>query len=314
MSVCIVDLHCDSLTKAYDNGWGVSDERLSFSPGRIPAGMNWVQFMAVFIPDELRGTDAREYFDRVNEFYNEYISEEQRIPVNTDSIWHIENAVSVNPFTAVLSVEGGAVLEGDPANVESLYAAGVRMLTLTWNGANELCGGWKSGGGFTAAGRETVHRMEAAGMAVDVSHISDEGFFELCGFARKPFVASHSNARKICGHPRNLTDDMFREIVRRGGLVGINYYDHFIREGGGSSDAGDLLRHIHHFLELGGEDVLALGSDFDGADTPPYISGADKIGSLIDAMGRSGISKAVISKILSHNAVRFFNTMQGEWQ
>jgi membrane dipeptidase len=162
-----------------------------------------------------------------------------------------------------------------------------------------------SGGGFTDVGREAVRRMEACGMVVDVSHISDEGFFELCKFSQKPFVASHSNARKICGHPRNLTDDMFTEIAGRGGLVGINYYGKFVRDGG-SGSVDDILRHIHHFLELGGEDVLALGSDFDGADMPDYLSGADKIHVLIDALRRSGIPETVVAKILSQNAIRFF--------
>jgi membrane dipeptidase len=284
----IIDLHCDTLTKAYDKSWRLDNPRLHFSPGKLSPDWNWTQFMAVFINDKLRGRAAREYFDRVYEFY-------QKSCMGGD--WP-------SALKTVLTVEGGAVLEGDPANVENLCAAGVRMLTLTWNGANELCGGVLSGGGFTDMGREAVRRMETCGMTADVSHISDEGFFELCDFAEKPFVASHSNARKICAHPRNLTDDMFREIIARGGLVGLNYYDKFIIDGGGSTKIDDLLRHVHHFLELGGEDIIALGSDFDGADMPEYLSGADKIETLIGALRCSGISEAVVNKILSRNVIR----------
>ena len=130
----IIDLHCDTLTKAYDNGWSLDDSRLQFSPAKIAPGIDWTQFMAVFIPDKLRGRAAREYFERVHEFY--------------------VGAATFRPLTTVLTVEGGAVLEGNPDNVDSLWAAGVRMLTLTWNGPNELCGGVLSGGGFTDVGRE----------------------------------------------------------------------------------------------------------------------------------------------------------------
>jgi membrane dipeptidase len=287
--ISIADLHCDSLTRAYDNGWQLDDRRLDFTPRKLHPDRHWLQFMAIFIPDNLRGSAAREYFERVYAFYKTQTAEHRR-----------------HNLTTVLTVEGGAVLEGDPANVDALYAAGVRMLTLTWNAANELCGGVKSGGGFTGMGREAVRRMEACGMVADVSHISDEGFFELCGFAQEPFVASHSNARKICPHPRNLTDDMFREIVARKGLVGLNYCDDFILDGGGSVEAEDFIRHVHHFLALGGEDTLALGSDFDGADVPEYISDMAKTGFIIEEMRRSGIPEAVIEKICSQNAVRFF--------
>ena len=168
-----------------------------------------------------------------------------------------------------------------------------------------------SGGGFTPAGREAVRRMEALGMIVDVSHISDEGFYELCDFAEKPCIASHSNSRKICSHPRNLTDKMFREIARRRGLVGLNYYDKFIIDGGGSTSIDDLLRHVYHFLELGGEDVLALGSDFDGADVPDYLSGAEKVLDLVWALYRSDIPNYIVTKIISQNAMRFFAEIGG---
>ena len=304
----IADLHCDSLTYAYDNSFALDDSRLHLSPARIPQGYRWLQVMAIFVPDHLRGPAAREYFESVYRFYLEHIRTHpgQITPIDNLCKTKISMREQGRFFNSILSVEGGSVLEGNPANVNALYEKGVRLLTLTWNGANELCGGVMSGGGFTAAGREVVRRMEAFGMIVDVSHISDEGFYELCGFAEKPFIASHSNARDICPHPRNITNQMFREIVRRRGLVGLNYYDRFILDGGGSAAIDDLLRHVYHFLELGGEDVLALGSDFDGADVPDYLSGADKIPDFISALYRSGIPGDTITKILSQNVMRFF--------
>jgi membrane dipeptidase len=183
------------------------------------------------------------------------------------------------------------------------------MMTLTWNAANEIAGGADTDEGFTAFGREVVRRMEQLGMAVDVSHLSDRAFWELCEFAEKPFVASHSNARAVCGHRRNLTDDMFKEIVRRGGVVGLNYSVNFLVNGGEGAGIDDLLRHAHHFLELGGSETLALGSDFDGTDIPPEFDRLDKLDFLINAFDRSGIPPATVDAILFHNANRYLSSL-----
>ena len=308
---CIVDLHCDSITNAFDGGFSLDDERLHFSPIRIPHDYRWLQVMAVFIPDELRGSDARKYFEASVKYYQTYKYNNPAMFTQLEALSQAERVMRDNPLVSVLSVEGGAVLEGNSDNVDILYAMGVRLLTLTWNGANELCGGVMSGGGFTPVGRQVVKRMEEVGMVVDVSHLSDEGFFELCEFADKPFIASHSNARSICSHPRNLTDHMIREIISRCGLIGLNYYDQFIIDGGGSKCITDLLQHVCHILELGGENALALGSDFDGADIPDYLSGAERVPCLEEAMLHCGISRAVVTKIMSTNALRFFAEIGG---
>ena len=302
----IIDLHCDTLTLAYDNGRSLCCDEHHFSLDRLPGGYSWCQCMAVFIPDELRGQAATDYFSAVHDFYRTQLNENKGIFREIKGFFDIAAQMEKSDITAILTVEGGAVLAGDPANVEWLYGKGVRMMTLTWNAENELCGGVLSGGGFTKIGREAVRRMESSGMIVDVSHLSDKGFLQLCDFAEKPFVASHSNARSICPHPRNLTDEMLREIIQCGGLVGLNYYDLFIRDGGGSADIEDLLRHVHHILDLGGEDYLALGSDYDGADLPPYICGMQYIGDFAEALECSGVSPAVVQKLLYKNAAEFF--------
>ena len=302
----VIDLHCDTLTKAYGNNSLLCCCEHHFSLDRLPAGYNWCQCMAIFIPDEIRGKAAADYFDAVHGFYRKQLALYATVLQEAADLSTISEQLSQSPFTSVLTVEGGAALAGDPANVERLYSMGVKMLTLTWNSANELCGGVLSGGGFTKTGCETVRRMESTGMIVDVSHLSDKGFFQLCDFADKPFIASHSNSRSICSNPRNLTDSMFCEIVSRGGIVGLNYYNDFIVDGGSSVDISDLLRHVHRFLELGGENTLALGSDYDGADLPPYISGIEHIQYFADSLERSGIPPAIAEKILYKNTSDFF--------
>jgi len=151
--------------------------------------------------------------------------------------------------------------------------------------------------------------MERVGMAADTAHLNDKSFWELCEFAEKPFINTHSNSRKICGHKRNVTDEMFAEIVRRGGVLGLNYGKRFIREDGSNGSVNDMLKHIHHFLELGGEDTLALGSDYDGTDLPDYLEGIDKIGSFAESIERSGIPRGVVDKILFGNANRYLKSL-----
>lgn len=267
--------------------------------------------MAIFMPDDYRGDAAEAWFDHVYAVYRREMAAHGDLVLPVDRGSQVRSALEERPFAAILTVEGGSALAGKRENLERLYGLGVRMMTLTWNAENELAGGAATQLGFTPLGREVVEGMERLGMAVDVSHLSDKGFWELCEFAERPFMASHSNARAVCGHRRNLTDDMFREIVRRGGVVGLNYSDNFIREGAGSKRIDDLLRHVFHFLELGGEDTLALGSDFDGTDIPPYLDGLDKIGHLAEMLERSGIPAKTVDGILFENANRYFCEITG---
>ena len=152
---------------------------------------------------------------------------------------------------------------------------------------------------------EAIAEMERQNIIVDVSHLNDEGFADLCKIASKPFIATHSNSRAICGHSRNLTDAQFCEIRDRGGIVGLNYYRNFIVDGGETTSISDLLKHVHHFLELGGENTIALGSDFDGADIPGYLDSVEKVDNLYDALLADGLGKELAEKILFGNAYNF---------
>ena len=308
----VIDLHADTLTKCHAKGCSVADNQtMQFALDRVPAGMRWCQCMAVFIPDELRGKAAADYFDDVYAFYRRELEQNCSTLAEVQSLNGIDDALNGTPAAGILTVEGGAVLAGKLENVEKLYRRGVRMMTLTWNGANEIAGGASTDIGFTPFGRAVVGQMERLGMVVDVSHLSDRAFWELCEFATRPFVASHSNARTVCGVSRNLTDEMFGEIVRRGGLVGINYYTHFIAPAGKGATAEKLVEHILHFLALGGEDVLALGSDYDGADLPPDMDRVEKLPRLFEAMRAAKIPEKVIAKIQYKNARRFFAAVKG---
>ena len=289
----IIDLHCDTLSKLHKHGVeGWRD--LQFSPEKLPPGFRLRQLMAAYVPDSLRGERAEEHFLRLAKLFHAEVTP----------------ALKSTPITAALSIEGGAALNSKLENIGRVRDMGVRLITLTWNAENELGGGAGTDIGLKAFGREAVAEMERLGIAVDASHLSDKAFRDLCETARKPFLASHSNSRAICDNRRNLTDAMFAEIARRGGIVGINFHRSFIREDGENGDITDLLKHVHHFLELGGEDTLALGSDFDGCDTPDHLSDIGRLPWLAESLEKSGIPAATVDKIMFQNASRYFSVLE----
>lgn len=225
---------------------------------------------------------------------------------------------------AMLTVEEGGVCLGSPGVLRNLYRLGVRMMTLTWNHPNNLAGPaippdysedcWPvepaRGGGLTPLGLEFVREMERLKMIVDVSHLSDAGILDMLHYARRPFAASHSNARACCPHLRNLTDEMIAGMGERGCLIGLNYCGAFLNDTPDRrrtpSRVEDMVRHAHHILDKGGEDILALGSDFDGISGELELRGAQDLPRLAEALCRGGFTERQVEKIFYKNALRFF--------
>lgn len=169
--------------------------------------------------------------------------------------------------------------------------------------------------GLTEKGREFVQEMESLGMIVDVSHLSDAGFYDVLESARRPFVASHSNARGVCRCARNLTDDMIKKLAERGGCMGLNFCADFLREAPvGTPNSGaiwDVVRHARHITNVGGMEVLGLGSDFDGIDTNEGLPGAQSMGLLWEALHRSGYTQGELDKIFGRNVLRVYRDVLG---
>ena len=240
-------------------------------------------------------------------------------------------------LSALLTVEEGAVCGGSLERLLKLYDMGVRMLTLTWNYRNEL--GWpaacrrlgqsrgnvgftqgsvlekvqESGKnvvhGLTETGRNFVMEMEHLGMIPDVSHLSDAGFDAVWECTKKPFVASHSNARAVCFSLRNLSDDRIRKLAERGGCMGLNYYDKFLVDGG-SSDPEVLweaiVQQARHITDIGGMEVLGLGSDFDGIPVNPAIPGAEALPLLWERLKTAGFTESRLDGIFWGNVMRVY--------
>ena len=216
----------------------------------------------------------------------------------------VERAWAEGKTAAILSVEGAEMLECDIRKLDIAADWGARALNLTWNFANPLSGSSaeRPEQGLTAHGRDFLRAMEERGILPDVSHLSDPVTWDVLRMARGPVIASHSNARALCPHRRNLTDDQFRAIRDTGGFVGLNAYLPFV---GGGGELEDLARHLEHFLSLGGEKTVGLGGDWDGCDAfPRGITGIESLPAFRDFLRRRGWPADLLNDIFSRNLLR----------
>lgn len=305
----IIDLHCDTLTESKYTGTGaadtLADSKRTFSLDAVPEGVNWAQFFAVWIQDEYRGDAALHVFDMyADSFYRQMEKFGDRIaPCLTGA--DIEKTWNEGKTAAVLTVENASVLGGKLENVSYVAGRGVRCMTIVWNGENEIASGHDTDRGFTPFGRQVIPEMEKNGILADISHLNDRGFYELLDIAGKPFTATHSNARAVCSHKRNLTDDMIDRMIERECLIGLNYYIDFISEDGIVKTPDGLFRHVCHFLEKGAGNYLALGSDFDGCELPEFINTPQKVAEFYEYLLSRGIPETQVNGIFYENALRF---------
>lgn len=210
----------------------------------------------------------------------------------------------------IFTGEDLGVIGSDMRKLDIVFQRGVRIATLTWNHENAL--GFPNSmktqvmqSGLKPFGVEVVRRMNELGMIIDVSHLSDGGFWDVARISKKPFIATHSNSREITDHPRNLTDAMIRAIANSGGVIGLNFAPHFLSDrGDDTSRIRDMLRHIRHIRSVGGSDVLAIGTDFDGIHGHLEIDSPEKIPLLAQALIKCGMKETELEKMFYKNALR----------
>ncbi len=319
----IVDMHCDTISELADRGGELRENSGQLDLKRMSQSGYLLQNFALFV--DIGKSKPRE---RVQELYKVYCNEMLKNEDWISPVYCYDDILrneAAGKMSALLTVEEGAVCGGSLSRLRELYAMGVRMLTLTWNYPNELgrpatC---RSQGhdsvrsaaqdieseGLTETGRVFVTEMERLGMIPDVSHLSDAGFDDVWECTKKPFTASHSNAREICPSLRNLTDDRIRKLAERGGCIGLNYYDRFLVDGG-SDSPGQLLeavaRHAVHIANVGGAEVLGLGSDFDGIPVNVALPGAESMLLLWDTLKKAGFSERELDGIFWKNVLRVY--------
>ncbi len=282
MSIPVIDFHCDALSKLREDA-GISflnDPKLDVTYERLVQGDVSLQCFAIFLSEQW-GIPRYEFIlDQIDAF-------KTRVMTTAEGVrwlrWReeaymlaeeIQTAGSPNGALSkpwgLLSVEGADGFEGSLFYVRMCYELGVRFLGITWNYANWAADGVleKRRGGFTEKGRKLIDLSNELGLLLDVSHLSETGFWELTEQSSRPFIASHSNAKSICGHPRNLNDEQIRAIIAMDGRIGMTFVPWFVREGGEEPvRPEELLPHIEHICALGGAGSLMIGSDFDGIDT-----------------------------------------------
>ncbi len=298
------DLHCDTLGECAVKNLSLRDNQelqLSLERGR---GLSaWFQCFAAWIPDT--EPHPLKYFRKVAQRRREEVERNQDWLRSCREVDDLYSTVEEKKCGGIFTVEGASVLEGRLEALDELAANDVKIITLTWNAANEIGGGVQEPGGLTSFGREVLQRMEELHILPDVSHASEALFWDVLEHTQGPVLATHSNAKALCSHPRNLTDEQFLALKQRGGLVGLNFYPVFLADSGRASMT-DILRHAEHFLSLGGEDCLAMGSDFDGADMPEGITGIESIESLAEVFAQHGYSDTLIDRIFYQNSFWFF--------
>ncbi len=303
----ILDAHCDTITTIMERGEELRKNNCHIDLCRLKEYEKYVQFFAAFIsPEHAKMGALQRTISIIDRLY-------QEIEINKDDILLCRNYNDIisccqsGKVAAVLTIEGGEALEGSISALRILYQLGVRAMTLTWNYRNQIADGvldGVSGGGLTPFGREVVTEMNRMGMLVDVSHISEPGFWDVLNLSNKPIIASHSNAKRLCSHVRNLTDDQLLALKKNGGVTGINLYPVFLNNSGKAS-LKDALSHIEYILALTGEDTLGFGSDFDGIDsTPEGLEGVQCYSELLNEMLRLNYSESLVKKIAGENFMR----------
>jgi membrane dipeptidase len=264
----VIDLHCDVLLKL-SQGKGKlrfrDSKELDVNFERLRKGKVKVQFFAVFLEPEIPAEQKFvEALNQIDYFYEEVLKKNPEMKHIKE--WSDIEKLKEGEIGAVLTLEGADAVGDDLLKLRTLYRLGVKLVGLTWNFANYAADGVmeERGGGLTRFGKEVVRLNNEQKVFTDVSHLSERGFWEVMELADYP-IASHSNAKSLCNHPRNLTDEQAKALFQKGGMVHVVYNPPFIKESGNAS-IGDLVRHIDHFCSLGGVKQIGLGSDFDGIE------------------------------------------------
>lgn len=341
-----IDMHCDTIFEIHQQKCGLRENNLHIDLNKLKEANTLVQNFALFVPlherdeknNDITPADKNPLKDVLTlaDVYYRELEANKDLIAPAFTYGDIEKNTKDGKLSALLTVEEGGVCLGDLSVLRMLHRLGVRMMTLTWNFPNEIgfpnvdlskirpdteamasknvppasLNKADTVNGLTETGIAFVEEMNRLGMIVDASHLSDAGFYDVLKYSRKPFVASHSNARSVCGAARNLTDDMIKSLANAGGVTGLNFCANFLtdpipgKENPGTMEA--VAAHAKHIVNVGGMECLGLGSDFDGIATNQGVPDASHIPKLFDLLKKNGFSESDLEKICYKNVLRVY--------
>lgn len=306
----ICDCHCDTLTELYNKNASLYENEQHFDIKRQIALGGGLQFCAIYVPTEVfRYQGGLRYTLCLLDKYNKEIKKLHENGIDVLQVRTAEDAGNVLKHKAatLLAIEEGGAIDGSLEALRCLYELGVRAMTLTWSNRNDIADGINeeaTGSGLTLFGKQVVKEMNRLGMLVDVSHISTAGFWSVIETSTKPIIATHSNAKSLCSHPRNLNDEQIKALAQNGGLAGITFAGQFLEEDWRNACIESVYKHIDYMLNLiGNDDHIGFGSDFDGISHPPYnIQGVQDYKPLIEYLSKY-YSDETINKITHQNVI-----------
>ena len=304
----LFDLHCDTLYECYHKKRDLwqNDCHIDLCRGTA-LYQPWVQVFAVWMPDTLRGEAAFTQCCDILRFGREQMAKNAAYITQITDGETLKQTVTAGKNGAILSVEGGSALAGRLDTLPVLQELGVKLITLTWNGGNELGNGVGSSdkSGLTPFGKEAVRAMEACGICPDVSHLNEAGFWDVLEQTSGAVLATHSVSAAVCAHPRNLTDRQFTALCQRGGLIGLNVCADQL----GEQSFDRLEAHLYHYLSLGGERHVALGLDLDGTELRPDFRGIACASLFYEHLCRKNYEESLLLRLFFGNCYDFFKRL-----
>lgn len=321
----IIDMHCDTISRIYEERRQGKNPRLrsnffQLDLEKMKRSGYLLQNFAMFL--DLKGTSTpyEDCKQQIKTFQGEMEKNQDIISTATSYADILANQKQ-GKMSALMTIEEGEACEGSLEKLEEFHQLGVRMMTFTWNYPNSLgfpgepaASHLAQSQGLTSRGVEFLGHMERLGIIPDVSHLSDAGIRDVCRLAKKPFCASHSNARALCHRGRNLPDKLIRSISERGGVIGANYYGPFLSNtpnvlGCYYSYVSDIAAHIHHIANVGGIGCIGLGSDFDGIDNNLEMKNCGHMELLESSLKKTGFHESEIDKIFYQNVLSFYKEL-----
>lgn len=313
-----IDLHCDSLLRILEQGENSLYEGDGMqSISRMKSAKQICQFFSIFLRQEWDEREQEMYF----EFLRSALYRQAEAHGDLIAMAHNYEQIQANRragrASAILSIEDGRIVQGKMEKLQELYTKGVRAMTLTWNIPN--CFGYPHTEDrrgmqkrLTTFGKEAVSEMNRLGMLIDVSHLSDGGFWDVASLSEKPFIASHSNCRALTPHTRNLTDDMIVVLADKGGVAGLNLCPEFVSRAQKYENAPVKMRscveglaaHVLHFINVGGEECVGIGTDFDGIEGELEIDCPAKMEILFEELIKCGVTPRQLDKFACGNVLR----------